>query len=731
MKLFRRLLRSLFPDELQTKGMNPVGMFVWLISPKQFFSVIHRRLVENFKLNMFDVALDPFEAKIGLGDQSSLKVKDIDLYYAYGAVANLNGWSFYGPGNLGMLVTMVVSVQLREQLSQVPHQYVSGLFLSTYLLTYLFAARVKVFPEISQEEKYQWFVDTYFNFYTLVLRKQWVTLSERSLNAVRKAALQNIQLYFMLFYYYQRIGSLFINKGISGRDFYQWLFYDELKTTTSVSQSVQRFVHQYRERTVSEVFDQVDEDVITLVLPADIQMRYLYKGKDWFLITDLLLAKVFSDIDLNAELLPFLKGDSTLESFLEKLFDHTRFKHQYFNWSKQVTRHKFTLNQSYEVSKEIDTFMSTIEESGSIDGVKVPEQLKQESLLMDRLINFYVTFMGGLRIGRGDTFFVRLFRRNLISELIEEMGHHVMQQDSLYYYGGLLYSYSKNVFHYKYAYDNVRAGKNSFQVPVESSFKEVYSNMFILKLFDESFVTTLLQDIQKKNRTLSVSNETIIQTFRRFLGDQISHAVSLGKDELFNYIYSPAFSLMQSGDACQKIIAGNSKEKDMSFLKENLYTLDIWLRWECCGLIAQGKSLLGVYGDLSIAGVVSMVRETLFGFLLYSVFIMEQWGELMHRSLTLLKRVYCVDVLNMSDEYLHTLSVALETLLEKYTPVLSLRIHLDDNKDYLNLIHKNRISTITGKTDDYVVHHNSGEDIVRLRWFFKTVSYYNKRYLLP
>lgn len=66
MKLFRRLLRSLFPDDLQTKGMNPVGMFVGLISPKQFFSVIHRRLVENFKLNMFDIALDPFEAKIGL-----------------------------------------------------------------------------------------------------------------------------------------------------------------------------------------------------------------------------------------------------------------------------------------------------------------------------------------------------------------------------------------------------------------------------------------------------------------------------------------------------------------------------------------------------------------------------------------------------------------------------------------------------------------------------------------
>lgn len=153
------------------------------------------------------------------------------------------------------------------------------------------------------------------------------------------------------------------------------------------------FVHQHQERTVSTRFDDVDQDVMTLVLPADIQLRYLYQGEDWPLVADHLLARVFGELDLNAELMPFLKSDETLESFLEKLQDYTCFKHNYFAGSRQVTRHKFTLNQSYEVTQEIDSFMSTIEESGSIEGVKVPEQLKQESALMDRLINFYVTFM--------------------------------------------------------------------------------------------------------------------------------------------------------------------------------------------------------------------------------------------------------------------------------------------------------------------------------------------------
>jgi len=81
----------------------------------------------------------------------------------------------------------------------------------------------------------------------------------------------------MLFYFYQRIGSLFINNDISGKEFYQWLFYDELKGGASVSPNVQQFVYQYKERTVSPVYDDIDEDVITLVLPADIQLRYLYQ----------------------------------------------------------------------------------------------------------------------------------------------------------------------------------------------------------------------------------------------------------------------------------------------------------------------------------------------------------------------------------------------------------------------------------------------------------------------
>ncbi len=64
MHLFKRMMLSLFPDEMVNNPMNPASIFVGFISAKQYFSVITRKIVENYKLNLFDISLDPFEVKI-------------------------------------------------------------------------------------------------------------------------------------------------------------------------------------------------------------------------------------------------------------------------------------------------------------------------------------------------------------------------------------------------------------------------------------------------------------------------------------------------------------------------------------------------------------------------------------------------------------------------------------------------------------------------------------------
>jgi hypothetical protein len=45
--------------------VNPASMFVGFISSREFFSIINRKIIENYKLNLFDVNLDVVEFKMG------------------------------------------------------------------------------------------------------------------------------------------------------------------------------------------------------------------------------------------------------------------------------------------------------------------------------------------------------------------------------------------------------------------------------------------------------------------------------------------------------------------------------------------------------------------------------------------------------------------------------------------------------------------------------------------
>jgi hypothetical protein len=114
MELFKRLIVSLFPDTLLAQNpMNPAGMFISFINARQFFSVVNRRIIEHYKLNFFDIALDPFEIKIGFGEGMNIKPRDIEQYFAYCAVANMNGAKFYNPVFMATVIVLVIGSRLR------------------------------------------------------------------------------------------------------------------------------------------------------------------------------------------------------------------------------------------------------------------------------------------------------------------------------------------------------------------------------------------------------------------------------------------------------------------------------------------------------------------------------------------------------------------------------------------------------------------------------------------
>jgi len=54
-------------------------------------------MAEHYKLNLFDISLDSFDVRIGFGDDPTITVKNIDIYYAYNSSANFIGYKSYTP----------------------------------------------------------------------------------------------------------------------------------------------------------------------------------------------------------------------------------------------------------------------------------------------------------------------------------------------------------------------------------------------------------------------------------------------------------------------------------------------------------------------------------------------------------------------------------------------------------------------------------------------------------
>ncbi len=395
-----------------------------------------------------------------------VNVKDIDFYYAYNATANLNGRTFYTPSTLGTAVSLVVASATSKIFKGNHHSYFACFLIAVYLLTFVFAARIKVFPYTDREKNYAWFVDTFFAFYKLTLEQFGKEIDDRKLAKIKTTLLQQIQLFFMLFYFYQRMNKLFASPNISDKEFYQRLFYEELKGKQKTL--VNNFVNNAQTFAKIKAFSDVDKEIIKLVAPADILIRYLLQGEDTFVIVDKLVAGLYDRDQIDEYMMSFLKGDERFEDFIHTIIDRRFFKEHYFQGIQKLTTHKFRLTNDYETTQEIDSFISSIEETGGLKGMKMPDKLKQESMMMDRLVHFYVTYLGGLWVARGDNFYLRLFRKELIDELITDQELPTLKQDALFFYGGLLYNYSKNVFYYKYAFDNVRAGHNTFHLPFKT-----------------------------------------------------------------------------------------------------------------------------------------------------------------------------------------------------------------------------------------------------------------------
>ena len=211
-------------------------------------------------------------------------------------------------------------------------------------------------------------------------------------------------------------------------------------------------------------------------------------------------------------------------------------------------------------------------------------------------------------------------------------------------------------------------------------------------------------------------------------GKQVSQYIKNSITDLIAKIYQPIVHWLDSTDLIG-ILQKHIDEDSLFHLKENLYTADFWIHMDAINHINIDCDLRLNYTDMNILGVYATIKETLFWLLLYVY-------ALQHNSIDIAKidaiiDIYTTDILHLHEEYNTSIKKIIKKMLIKYDELLGKRIALDDNIQVLNIAIENRNIFTREKTAWSIKNIIIGEDIMWLRWFVKTVTYYNKRYIMP
>lgn len=732
MQLFKRLLMYLFPEPHWDLQINPASFFVNFISPKQFFTVILRKIVENYRLYLYDVNFDPFEVKIGFWEVPWIKIFEVEKYFSYVCSADLNWYRFYNPANISLILSLVFAVETYDIFKDEDYRLYLNFLSTVWLLVYVYLSRIKIFlnKKNSFKKDYSKFVEIFFNFYKFVNEQSKLKIDDEKFGTIKQKLLKKIELFFFLFYTYRKLNSVFdmSDYGITDKEFFEWFFYDELKNS-KYKTIINDFMKNLNQYSYSETFSTTEKALLNLVLPADFLNKYFFDWPDIFQIVENILMSIYDKEKIDKYLSSFLNDDSKLNEFFDYLLDYRIYKEKYFKWLKNYLFKSLNIQNTLKI-EDIEDMISSFSPD-----MKIPESIKKESIITEKLINFYLTFVWWFWIGRSDTFYHRLFKKDLVYQFLSVLETQ-FSQDVLFFLGWLLYLYWKNVFYYQYAFESIRAWKQSFKLPLKANFKEIYSSPSLIHLLNETAVITLFEDINKKDIKLFIKNNDILEAFKIRFWKQISSLINIKSKKLFiKKIYWRLVKILDLENTI-KDLDKYFDEEDIKTLKYNLYSLDWWIWQRILDFFEENLDYIKKQiSNLTIMNIIAILKQTLFGLLIYITYLKNKETELF-RSLKIesLVKIYLNDILvlptkdglgNLFEKFIFDLQKEFKQFFEYF-------IKLDDNKEVLKIILDNWLVFLDNtKSDDDISIYVRGEDLVWLRWFLRNITYYNKRYFIP
>ena len=726
MHLFKRLLLTKFPNSTIHNAVNPASMFVGFISAKEFFSIINRKIIENHKLNLFDVNLDPIEFKMGFWENpNSDKQKDLENYFAYAVAANLNGTLFFSPANLANGVSLLATLYFKQAMTGFPEYYFVQLIYTVFLLSFTFVSRVKVFPSEHDQENYNWFVEVFFDFYKITFEQLQTKISDSDFFAVKKAVLQETAFCFLLFHFYKKLNSLLAEKS-SDTDYLDWLLWKTKQTNL-----IKAFKENYATTKYLPHSSPLEQSILNMVRPADILIKYLFGDANPIIAVETIVARIFDKTELDPLVQSFLTSDEQLPQLFEYLLEYKKYKYWFFAGVQNYIIKLLRSEGKEDILEDIDEMLSAIDNGDDISNFDVPERIKRESKVTERLLNFYVTLLGGFTTARGDSFYLRLLKPEILDFFTKNSLNNLLGSEvQLEYFGGVLYQYAKNLYYYSYINENIRAGKNKFTMPLKGDTSKVTTNFSVIKLYTEGMIASFFQDLNPKDTKLTIKNTQILELFKTQFGEQISEMVKLTSNEFLEAFYAPILSQIKDSKAFVSVLSSSLQENDLINLKDALYKLDFWISFSFFKKL-EALKLWKQYDDSLLLALFGSIRETFFGLALLFVYLEQDKKSLSHEKNEILLMIYVRDIFGIKSKKAdQVFKVMLETIKE-VMPILKLWISLDDNKSFFALIAKNWDSFSAEKSEDQLLASFSGEDLVWFRGLLKNIAYYNKRFVIP
>ena len=726
MHLFKRLLLTKFPNSTIHNAVNPASMFIGFISAKEFFSIINRKIIENHKLNLFDVNLDPIEFKMGFGENpNSDKQKDLEIYFAYAVAANLNGTLFFSPANLANGVSLLATLYFKQAMATFPEYYFVQLIYTVFLLSFTFVSRVKVFPSEHDQENYNWFVEVFFDFYKITFEQLQTKISDSDFFAVKKAVLQETAFCFLLFHFYNKLNSLLAEKS-SDTDYLDWLLWKTKQTNL-----IKAFKENYATTKYLPHSSALEQSILNMVRPADILIKYLFGDANPIIAVETIVARIFDKTELDPLVQSFLTSDEQLPQLFEYLLEYKKYKYWFFAGVQNYIIKLLRSEGKEDILEDIDEMLSAIDNGDDISNFDVPERIKRESKVTERLLNFYVTLLGGFTTARGDSFYLRLLKPEILDFFTKNSLNSLLGSEvQLEYFGGILYQYAKNLYYYSYINENIRAGKNKFSMPLKGDSSKVTTNFSVIKLYTEGMIASFFQDLNPKDTKLTIKNTQILELFKTQFGEQVSEMVKLGADKFLEAFYAPILSQIKDSKAFLHVLSSSLQDNDLVNLKDALYKLDFWISFSFFKKL-EALKLWKQYDDTLLLALFGSIRETFFGLALLFVYLEQKEKAPSREKNEILLMVYVRDILGIKIKKADQVFKIMVETIEELKPILKLWISLDDNKGFFDLIAKNWDSFCAEKTEDQLLASFSGEDLVWFRGLLKNIAYYNKRFVMP